>query len=145
MRVDFYRLSTDPRAAAIALLARKSREAGKRLLIVAEGEALLEEISKALWESAPESFLAHGIAGSGDEADQPILLAQEVAANNKAAILLLADGQWRHPGDGFERVLYVFDDATIDGARSTWRDLAGREDIERKFWKTQAGRWVEGP
>ena len=145
MRVDFYLLSADPAPAAVALLARKVREAGERLLVVADDLDLLETISQALWSATPEAFLANGIAGDEHDARQPILLSNEVDATNGATFLLIADGLWREPGDGFSRTLYLFDDATRDGARQTWKALEDREGIERKFWKQQGGRWVEGP
>ncbi|MGB3165919.1 MAG: DNA polymerase III subunit chi [Alteraurantiacibacter sp.] len=145
MRVDFYLLSADPAPAAVALLARKVREAGERLLVVADDLELLEAISHTLWEAAPESFLANGIAGDEHDARQPILLSDEMIAANGATFLLIADGHWREPGDGFTRTLYLFDDATRDAARQTWKALEDREGMERKFWKQQGGRWVEGP
>ncbi|WP_120076726.1 DNA polymerase III subunit chi [Aurantiacibacter odishensis] len=145
MRVDFYLLSTDPAPAAVALLASKVRQAGERLLVVADDLSLLEEVSKALWEAQPEAFLANGIAGDEHDAVQPILLSNEVDPANGASFLLIADGQWREPGDSFQRVLFLFDQETISGARQTWKALQDREGMERKFWKQQAGRWVEGP
>ena len=145
MRVDFYLLSADPAPAATALLASKVREAGERLLVVADDLDLLETISQALWNASPEAFLANGIAGDEHDARQPILLSNEVDAANGATFLLIADGEWREPGEGFSRVLYLFDQSTIDGARATWKVLDDRDGLERKFWKQQSGRWVEGP
>ena len=114
MRVDFYLLSTDPAPAAVALLARKVREAGERLLVVADDLDLLETISTTLWESAPEAFLANGIAGDEHDARQPILLSGEVDPANGAKFLLLADGEWREPSDLFTRVLFLFDGKIVD-------------------------------
>ena len=145
MRVDFYLLSSDPIPAATALLAGKVRQAGERLLVVADDLGLLEEISGALWEAQPEAFLANGIAGDEHDAMQPILLSGEVEPANGASFLLIADGLWREPGEQFQRVLYLFDQQTIAGARQTWKALQDREGMERKFWKQQSGRWVEGP
>ncbi|MFB0613149.1 DNA polymerase III subunit chi [Aurantiacibacter poecillastricola] len=145
MRVDFYLLSSDPAPAAIALLASKVRQAGERLLVVADDLEMLETISQTLWESSPESFLANGIAGDEHDAVQPILLSDEVEPANGAQFLLIADGRWREPSEAFTRVLYLFDQQTIDGARLTWKALQDREGMERRFWKQQDGRWVEGP
>ena len=145
MRVDFYLLSSDTAPVAIALLAGKVRQAGERLLVVADDLALLEETSQSLWEAAPEAFLANGIAGDEHDAIQPILLSNEVDAANGASFLLIADGHWREPGEGFDRVLFLFDESTIAAARLTWKALEDREGLKRKFWKQQDGRWVEGP
>ena len=145
MRVDFYQLSSDPAPAAAAMLARKTREAGERLLVVAAEPAQREAISQALWDSAPEQFLANGTAGGQHDARQPILLSEHVINANDAAFLLLADGQWRDPGTGFARVMLLFDNATIDNARGTWRELGQSEAVERNYWSQRDGRWVKGP
>ena len=146
MRVDFYRLSRDTAENAVALLARKSVEADKRVLVVAEGRARLEQLSKTLWDSAPAAFLANGFAGDVGAAHQPILLAESVDHANAAQFAIIADGQWRDPGNAFDRVMLVFDDATIEAARGTWRTLGEDAAIERHFWKQDdTGRWVEGP
>ena len=121
------------------------REAGEKLLVVAEDFELLEAISQTLWSASPEEFLANGIAGDEHDARQPILLSGEVEPANGASFLLLADGQWREPGESFARVLYIFDQSTIDEARQTWKALQDRDGCESKFWKQQGGRWVEGP
>ena len=145
MRVDFYLISSDPAPTAVALLAGKVREAEERLLVVADDLTLLEQVSQTLWEARPEAFLANAIAGDEHDAAQPILLSNEVDPANGASFLLIADGQWREPGESFKRVLFLFDQDTIVGARQTWKALQDREGMECKFWKQQAGRWVEGP
>jgi DNA polymerase-3 subunit chi len=146
MRVDFYLLSRDPAEKAVAVLAGKVRQAGERLLIVGEGQDRLEALSRALWQADPEPFLANGLAGGLHDARQPILLSQQVDATNGAAFLLLADGRWREPGEGFSRVLYLFDDTGKQAARACWSDLGKRQGLERNFWKQdERGRWVKGP
>lgn len=146
MRVDFYRLSRNSAAEAVSLLARKSVEAGRRLLVVNGNEEVLQELSRSLWDASPEAFLANGVAGGAHDARQLILLSQKVAPTNGAQFLILADGTWRDPGDSFERVMLVFDDSTIEGARACWRQLGEDEVIERHFWKQDdTGRWVQGP
>ena len=145
MRVDFYQLSQDPAPVAAAMLAKKTREAGERLLVVAAESAQLEAVSEALWASPPEAFLANGMAGGPHDARQPILLSSEVVNANDAAFLLLADGQWRDPGTGFARVMLLFDGATIDDARGTWSKLGKTEGVERHYWSQRNGRWVKGP
>ena len=67
------------------------------------------------------------------------------AAYTSAGFLLLADGEWRDPGTGFSRVMLLFDGATIDGARGVWRELGKADGVERRYWKQQGGRWIEGP
>ena len=145
MRVDFYQLSRDPVEAALPLIARATLAAGERLLVVSEDSAQLERIDAGLWARLPETFLAHGKAGGPHDVRQPILLAEAPEPANGARYLALADGQWRDEADSFERVFLLFDAATLDSARGTWRMLGTREGVERRFWKQEGGRWVEGP
>ncbi len=145
MRVDFYQLSRDPAPQVVALLAGKALGAGAKVLVVAADEALRKEASRALWEAAPESFLANGMAGSAHDPRQPILLSGTVDPANGAQMIILADGQWRAPGESFSRVMLLFDESTIAHARTTWRKLGEDENVERHFWKQDGARWVEGP
>ncbi len=145
MRVDFYQLSRDPAEAALPLIARATLAAGERLLVVSGDDAQLLRISEALWTMLPESFLAHGFAGSPDQERQPILLSDQTVAANGANFIAMADGVWRDGADGFARAFLLFDAATLDAARATWRMLGERDGVERKFWKQDGGKWVEGP
>lgn len=145
MRVDFYLLSRDPVEAALPRIAKAVKGAGQRLLVVSADPAQLAALDQALWQQLPEDFLAHGVAGDRHAARQPLLLADSCAAENGATHVALADGQWRDEALAFERVFLFFDQSTIDSARGSWRMLAGRDGVERHFWKQDGGRWVEGP
>ena len=145
MRVDFYQLGGTAPAAALAQIAQATLVAGGRLLAVSSDDAQLAVISDALWSRTPASFLAHGLAGGPHDARQPILLAGTVEPANGATYLCLADGRWRDEAEGFARVFLLFDAATLDDARGTWRMLGERDAVERRFWKQDDGKWVEGP
>jgi len=146
MQVDFYQLSRDPAEQVVALLARNTLGAGQRLLVVAEDPALLDRTGEALWSARPnkgrDQFLANGLAGGEHDARQPVLLSPRVDPANGARFLALADGVWRE-GEGFERIFLVFDAATLDAARATWRMLGEREGITRNYWKQEDGGWVK--
>ncbi len=144
MRVDFYQLSRDTAETALPLIARASLNAGERLLIVSADDSQRGRIGEALWTRLPDSFLAHGQAGGAHDGRQPILIAGEIMPANGARFLALADGQWRE-AEGFTRVFLMFDDVTLAGARTCWRLLGEREAVERRFWKQEGGKWVEGP
>ena len=145
MRVDFYQLSRDPAEAVVPQLAANTLKAGERMLVVSGNEAQRAAVSQALWSHAPEGFLAHGEAGGAHDARQPVLLADAVSALNGAKFVALADGVWRDGLDAFERVFLLFGPAEIEGARGCWRMLGEREDVERKFWVQDGGKWREGP
>jgi DNA polymerase-3 subunit chi len=145
MRVDFYQLSRDPAEAALPLIARAALNAGERLLVVSGDEAQLGRIGDLLWAKLPESFLAHGRAGAPHAERQPILLSGQAEPGNGARFMALADGVWREGAAPFARTFLLFGEATLQPARDCWRMLGEREGIERKFWKQEGGKWVEGP
>ena len=143
MRVDFYQLAGVGAESVIASLAGKLLAEEQRLLIVAEDEALLARLDRQLWDQGETSFLPHALAGGADDSRQPILLSATVDAPNLARNLLIADGEWREAALGFYRAFYLFDSASIEGARLAWKMLAGREGVERHYWANENGRWVE--
>ncbi len=144
MRVDFYQLSRDPAELVLPRLAQGTLGAGERLLVISEDAEQLARISEALWTRVPESFLANGMAGGEHDARQPILLAHEAVPTNGARYLALADGVWRDM-ENAERVFLLFPPERIDDARGTWRMLGKREGVERKYWRQEGGKWLEGP
>ena len=145
MQVDFYQLSGDPVDRVLPAIAARVLGLGERLLVVAQDEAALDRISAGLWNGPPESFLAHGRAGEGAEAVQPVLLGQDCSTANGARHIAIADGLWREEALEFERTFYFFDSLTVEGARQSWRALSKREGVTPRFWRQEQGRWVQGP
>ena len=143
MQVDFYQLAGMPPEQVIASIAGKVLEGDGRLLIVAEDEALLARLDRILWDQGGTSFLPHGLAGGADDVRQPILLSTSPDAPNLARNMLIADGSWREAALTYDRSFYLFDDATLEGARLAWKLLAGREGIERRYWAQEGGKWVK--
>ena len=136
MQVDFYQLSRDPVERVVPLLAGKVLESGAR------DEALRNRLSDALWAQDPPAFLANGMASETGADRQPILIGETCERTNDATMTLLADGEWREEAVAFERAILLFDDTATDAARDLWRKFAGREDIERRFFKQdERGRW----
>lgn len=147
-RVDFYRLTRDPVERVLPAIAARVLANGDRLLVVAAPAMQRQSIDDALWTLQPASFLPHGHAGSPDAAIEPILISGtfDAAVANGATHVALADGEWRDEALGFDRSFLMFDNSSIDDARTLWRTLAARDDIDNRFWKQDAnGRWSEGP
>ena len=143
MRVDFYQLGAAPLEQVIAVLGEKLLAKGERLLVIAADKSLLARLDRTLWDQGPSSFLPHGLAGGPEDSRQPILLSTSPDAANGARNLLIADGSWREAAIGFSRAFYLFDAATLEEARSAWRELADRDEVERRYWAHEGGRWVE--
>ena len=142
MRVDFYQLSEGGYGAVIGSIASKVLAEDQRLLVVADDEALLARLDRMLWDEGAASFLPHGISGGADDPRQPILLATTTDAPNLARNILIADGEWRDAARHFDRAFYLFDEATLSGARMAWKLLAGRDEVERNYWASEDGKWV---
>ncbi|WP_375270510.1 DNA polymerase III subunit chi, partial [Sphingomonas sp.] len=95
MKVDFYHLTTSPLERVLPRIAERVLAEGGRLLVVEADPARRAALDKLLWSYAPDSFLPHGVAGSAQDAEQPVLIGPEVAATNQARNVALADGAWR--------------------------------------------------
>ena len=143
MQVDFYQLGSTPLEQVIGSIAQKLLGEGKRLLVVAEDQGLLGRLDRMLWDQGPTSFLPHALSGGSEDARQPILLASQTDAPNLARNILIVDGQWREAALTFDRAFYLFDAATLGGARLAWKLLAGREGVERRYWAQVEGRWKQ--
>jgi DNA polymerase-3 subunit chi len=144
MQVDFYHLTSMPLERALPRIAERVLAGGARLLIVAADEAQRVALDRLLWDYAPDSFLPHARLGEGDDTAQPILIAPDVNAANGAEHIALVDGEWRGDALDFERAFHFFDEDRIGAARAAWKDLAGRDGVERRYWKqNEAGRWEQ--
>ena len=143
MRVDFYQLGAAQPDGVIAAIGGRLLGEGQRLLVVASDEGLLARLDRQLWDQGASSFLPHGLAGGSDDAAQPILLSTGSDAPNLARNILIADGEWRESALAYDRAFYLFDEATLEGARLAWKLLAGREGVERNYWALEDGKWVK--
>jgi DNA polymerase-3 subunit chi len=142
LRVGFYLAPGQPVERVLPLIARAATRAGQRMLVVAGDEALLDRIGGALWEHAPDDFLANGRADAPHAAHQPVLLSSFCRADNGARLVALADGAWREEAASFERALLFFDESGREAARETWSRFDGRDDVEREFHALESGKWV---
>lgn len=142
MKVDFWQLSSDPVEKVVALIAGRVLDSGERLLVVAADKDRRETLSRGLWRSGPEAFLANGDAADPNAEKHPVLLSESCEAANGASHVIFADGDWRDP-TGFERAFLLFDEDTLDAARATWRSLDGEDDLERAFFRQDGGKWVK--
>lgn len=145
MLVDFYHLARSPLERVLPRICERLLEGGERLLIVA-GPTQLATLDEQLWTYAPEAFLPHGRSEDVGPDKQPILLSERLEALNGAANVAIADGVWREEALAFARAFYFFDGTHLEAARSAWRSLKGRSEVEPRYWKQdEQGKWVQGP
>lgn len=144
MQVDFYHLTTTPVERALPGIAVKVVETGGRLLVVSGEERQRRQIDASLWTWQADSFLPHAQAGAGDDSLQPVLIGEHVDPANGARFIALIDGVWRDEALTFDRAFHFFDADRIVDARAAWKALAGREGVERRYWKQdENGRWSQ--
>lgn len=143
--IGFYHCTRAPTLDVAARLTAKAHESGQRLLLLGAAEQL-DALDRLLWAFDAASFLPHGRAGSADDPEQPVLLAErlEGAPANGARLLLLVDTGLPAGFDGFERVLNLFEDGTPahERARADWKALQAREGVARSYWQQkEQGGW----
>ncbi|KWV90704.1 DNA polymerase III subunit chi [Erythrobacter sp. YT30] len=142
MKLDFWQLSRDPADKVTALIAGRVLGQDERLLVVSSDAEQRDIIARSLWSAGPTSFLANGEAGSAGAERQPILLSDTPEPANGATHVIFADGKFRDT-TGFERAFLLFDDATLQAARQTWKALEDRDGLERSFFRQDGGKWVK--
>lgn len=144
MQVDFYHLVASPLERVLPRIAERVVEGGGRLVIFAGDADLQARVDRLLWDYSPTSFLPHAIAGGEGDGDQPVLISAEVTPSNGARNAALVDGVWRDDALSFDRAFHFFDGDSVEAARGAWKALAGREGVERRYWKQDdQGRWTQ--
>ena len=143
--VFFYHLTRSRPEDTLRTLLGKSRQAGWRVLVRGKSEAMMERLDELLWLGPEETFLAHGIAGGPQDADQPILLSTAPEIPNAAACVMSIEGAEVTPEevDRLERVCILFDggdDGAVTHARGQWKALTGA-GCAAQYWSEERGRW----
>lgn len=149
-RFDFYHLHerSVPVDQALARLALKAYQGGKRALVKAGSGARIKALDATLWTFDPASWLPHGTREDGVSLapEQPVYLTDEDDNPNEATFLFLLDGAWRDDVGTFERVFVLFDErdeAALQGARNHWKILKD-EGAALSYWQqSPQGRWEE--
>ncbi|PJA34896.1 MAG: DNA polymerase III subunit chi [Zetaproteobacteria bacterium CG_4_9_14_3_um_filter_53_7] len=126
MKVHFELLEQPDRVEGIARLLLRRGRLTPHMLILCPNDGFAAQLNERLWTIHPESFLAHGIAGSDAEknAAQPILLATSIVRDNKPQVLL--NGGLEVPPDvsGFSHLVdFVdgWDESLKQAARERFR------------------------
>lgn len=142
--VLFYHLERAPLERVLPSLLEKTLERGWRAVVQSGSKERLEALDLALWTFRDDSFLPHGAARDGHEADQPIFLTTEPANPNGAGVLFLVDGAETSSFDDLVRIVHLFDGNDTDAtsaARKQWK-RARDAGCEVTYWKqTDRGQW----
>lgn len=144
--VFFYHLTQTTLEVTLRQLLEKSRDAGWRVAVRGQSEAMLDELDRALWAGPDDGFLAHGRDGGAHDADQPVLLTLSQAAANQPDCVVSVEGADIAPDEvaGLNRAMVLFDGhdpAALQKARAQWKALTGA-GVKAKYWSEETGRWA---
>jgi len=144
--VFFYHLTQTPLEHTLPDLLRRSLEREWKVLVCGTDAKRLEWLDDLLWRRDEEGFLPHGLSGGVHDADQPVLLSQDWAAQNKAEIAMAIDGAVVSAKDAekFARVCILFDGndtAAVDAARAQWKSLTDA-GLPAVYWSQESGSWA---
>ncbi|MCW1950433.1 MAG: DNA polymerase III subunit chi [Octadecabacter sp.] len=141
----FYHLTSASLEQTLPMLLEKSRGAGWVVEVRGVDRAAMERLDQALWGGPPEAFLAHGLAGGDQDADQPILLTSGESAANAPSCLMSVHGADISADEvnAAERVCVLFDGHDGDAlakARTQWKTLTDA-GCSAQYWSQDSGRW----
>ncbi len=140
-QVGFYHLTRSRLDEVLPRLLERVLGAGHRVVVKAGDAAEVERLDALLWTFEEGSFLPHGSARDGWEAEQPIYLTETDDNPAAADVLCLTGGTEAAEPDRFTRILDVFDGANeqaLAAARDRWRrhKAAGRGV---SYWQQKPG------
>lgn len=142
--VWFYHLERSALEDVLPELLEKTLARGWRALVRSPDPRRREALDQWLWSWRDDSFTPHGQAGEGQEARQPILLAEDESNPNGAHCLFLLDGAEPENPDAFERTIVMFDghdEVSVKDARVLWKKASG-EGRTVSYWRqSPEGRW----
>ena len=141
--VYFYHLTRRPVEVTLPQLLMRARTAGWRVAVRGTSEERLDWLDRKLWDG--EGFLPHGLAGSGFDGDQPILLTVATDCPNEAECLVSIDGAEILSDEvaGFQRTMILFDGndgEALSHAREQWKALT-EGGCAAKYWSEESGKW----
>lgn len=142
--VLFYHLEPFPLERVLPPLLEKTLERGWRAVVQAGSAERVEALDNHLWTYREESFLPHGAARDGNNAEQPIYLTADEANPNGAQVRFLVDGAPCTEFKDYTRMVVMFDGRDEEArarARGQWK-LARDQGCTVTYWQQSPdGRW----
>lgn len=142
--VIFYHLERSPLEKVLPSLLERTLERGWCAVVQSGSDERLEALDLALWTYTDASFLPHGTARDGNEADQPVYLTTGDDNPNAAGVRFIVDSAETQKFEGISRLVYLFDghdpEATAK-ARQQWQ-AAKAAGCTVSYWRqSESGRW----
>ncbi|MGV8987358.1 MAG: DNA polymerase III subunit chi [Cypionkella sp.] len=142
----FYHLIRSGQDETVLTTVTRALAAGWRVMIRAPESGVLNHLDAKLWLGPEEGFLAHGLQGGAQDADQPVLLGQGPIGNAAKGLMLLAGtGAAREEMTGLERIWVLFDGSdpeAVAQARQRWTEFTGW-GLAAQYWSDESGPWVK--
>lgn len=142
----FYHLIRAGLDDTVTMILTRALGQGWRLMVRSPEQGLLDDLDAKLWLGPEDSFLAHGVEGGAQDADQPVLLGAGPISNSARGIVLLSGAKvQRDELAGLERVWLLFDGAdpaAVQAARDQWTLLTGW-GLAAQYWSDESGAWVK--
>ena len=146
--VRFHHLERRRVEEALPRILERALEEGRRVLVRALSEDMAAALNERLWTYDDASFLPHGAAGDGDQANQPIFLTSESENPNAATMLVRLSGVGAAPGDdAFDVTFLLFDgrdESALAHARAEWRRLKDKGRAMSYWRESDEGGWERG-
>ena len=144
--IAFYHLQRSPLEDVLPKLLEKTLDQGKRAVVMVGSDARVGALDALLWTFGEGSWLPHGSAAEGSEAEQPVWLTTNDENPNGATYLFLTDGARSDAVDTFERCFDLFDGndaASLAGARERWKACQDADHRLTYWQQSSEGRWEE--
>lgn len=145
--VLFYHLTASTLEQTLPELLERSLVREWRVVVRSANQARTTALDEKLWTYRNDSFLPHGVSGTANDAEQPILLTNEKETPNNADILMLVEGARVDCAETekFQRICLIFNDhepEALEAARADWKAVTDA-GAQAKYWAQENGKWVQ--
>lgn len=143
----FYHLTRSGIDLALARLLERALAQGWRVELRGTEAGRMAALDRALWHVADTGFLPHGLAGSAQDQDQPVLLCVDGQGGDGFDCVMAVDGAGVAADEvqRLQRVCILFDghdEAALNAARGQWKSLTDA-GCAAQYWSEETGRWVK--
>jgi DNA polymerase-3 subunit chi len=144
--IGFYHMTRSTLGEALPRLLERALGAGHKVVVKAPNQVEVERLNTLLWTYGEASFLPHGSAEDGWEAEQPIYLTSGDEVPNGAGVGCQCGGAEFGEVGRFTRVLDLFDggdDDAVAAARGRWRRYKAAGHKLTYWQQNPSGGWAE--
>lgn len=142
--IRFYHMQQKKLEQVLPEIVAKAREREFRIVVKLGSRERVEVMDTTLWTFNPASFVPHGYAKDGFEAEQPVWLTTEDDNPNAATMLVLADGATSDKVPDYALCCEIFDgndEDAVTAARARWTSYKSAGHELSYFQQDDNGRW----